>query len=223
MKATPDPDTEARFVPDPPDPITPLVESWPAGTSLHTCYEVRPDGAGAGFWAPPPGAPPRTYRFSDFGAPYVPVLYAGESQETAVAETILRNAVTGGRITRAEYARRALARLTPTRDLRLASLRGPGLAALGVTARYLTDTEPFTQVYQRTVRWAEKIHTQHPDLDGLIWMSRPRNTEACLLLFGDRFDDGDLVIENASRVFALAADRDWLAEVCDQIRVTLTA
>ena len=40
--------------------------------------------------------------------------------------------------------------------------------------------------YLATARWAETIHHQHPDTDGLVWMSRQRDHDHALMRFGDR-------------------------------------
>lgn len=226
-----DPAAEAARVPDPPDPIDPLVEVWPAGQILHTCYDIRHS---PGFYAPD-DKHRRTYRFSDFGTPIVPTLYAGATEQTAVMETILGKAVAGATLPRPMYANRALATITPARDLNLAMLRGVGLPALGISARQLTDTEPLDVVYKRTVAWAKAIHayqrtvTLHTaptivaeqGLDGMIWMSRPDNANASLILFGDRVRTQDLHILGPTRAFAATPDRDWLADLCAQMRVTL--
>ena len=40
--------------------------------------------------------------------------------------------------------------------------------------------------YLATAHWAETIHHQHPDTDGLVWMSRQRDRDHALMRFGDR-------------------------------------
>lgn len=40
--------------------------------------------------------------------------------------------------------------------------------------------------YPLTARWAEALHHQCADADGLLWMSRQRDRDHALLLFGDR-------------------------------------
>lgn len=212
-----DPDAEAARVPTPIRPLSPLTETWDAGKTLHTCHQsVYP----AGFFAPTAGAARRVFRFSDFGDPTVPTLYLGETEETAVAETILRLALSGSTIQRAEYANRSLSAVTLTRDLRLAMLHSKGLTAVGAVARDLTDTEVLDAVYQRTVVWGEAIY-EDTDLDGIVWMSRPDNMHRAVMLFGDRVSDEDIDIAQSTRIFAEPADRDWLAELCREMGITL--
>ena len=40
--------------------------------------------------------------------------------------------------------------------------------------------------YLDTARWAEAIHRQFADVDGLLWMSRQRDRDEAVMLFGDR-------------------------------------
>jgi hypothetical protein len=40
--------------------------------------------------------------------------------------------------------------------------------------------------YPDTARWAEALHHQFADVDGLVWMSRQRDRDQALVLFGDR-------------------------------------
>ena len=48
----------------------------------------------------------------------------------------------------------------------------------------LIASEPID--YLDTARWAEAIHHQFVGVDGLIWMSRQRDRDQALILFGDR-------------------------------------
>jgi hypothetical protein len=40
--------------------------------------------------------------------------------------------------------------------------------------------------YLDTALWAQALHRQFPDVDGLLWMSRQRDRDHALVLFGDR-------------------------------------
>ena len=42
------------------------------------------------------------------------------------------------------------------------------------------------RAYMKTARWAEALHRQFKDVDGLMWMSRQRDRDRALVLFGDR-------------------------------------
>ena len=72
----------------------------------------------------------------------------------------------------------------------LADLGSKALRKLGVQRRQLIDTEK--DQYPLTRQWAEAIHAQHPDVQGLCWVSRQDDGAKALVLFGDRLGDGNL-------------------------------
>ena len=69
-------------------------------------------------------------------------------------------------------------------NLRLANLTTDGLHRLKAPKAELIASAAVD--YLATARWAEAIHHQHPDVDGLFWMSRQRDRDHALMLFGDR-------------------------------------
>ena len=56
--------------------------------------------------------------------------------------------------------------------------------SLKVTKTELIASAPID--YPATARWAAAIHHQFADVDGMVWMSRQRDRDQALLLFGDR-------------------------------------
>ena len=72
----------------------------------------------------------------------------------------------------------------PRRDLKLVDLTSEGLHRLKVPKEELIASP--ARDYPFTARWAEALHRQCPDADGLLWMSRQRDRDQALLLFGDR-------------------------------------
>ncbi|MFD0046999.1 RES family NAD+ phosphorylase [Pseudarthrobacter scleromae] len=165
-----------------------------------------------------PGKGDRT-RFAFFGDPTVPVLYAAESEEAAVCESILHDVPSGpGAVLYESFADRVCAPLAPTRDLSLVSLMGDGLFKLGTQARYVTGT--MASQYTRTVRWAEAVH--EAGFDGLVWMSNRRNTDRAFVFFGDRVEAGDLVaLPGTGRIFAAGAGFDWLADYLTSLKIEI--
>jgi len=202
-------------VPEPPSEVDPLIEVWESGKVLHRSY---PEKFKVNAFNP---GPRRTTRFSFFGDPPVPVLYAGEDEQTAVAETLLHDLDgPAPRLVRADYIDRRSGAVAPKRDLRLAQLHSGGLYALRLEPNQLTDTHPYW--YEKTVLWVEAIH-RCTDVDGLVWMSRRWNTRKAVMLFGDRVDEDDLVpLPTASRNFALPDDFEWLATLCHELRIEIT-
>lgn len=211
-----------------PDPAThlaaagvawPDTETWPAGRPLYRCHETRYP---ANAMHPGPG-PDR--RWSFFDDPPVPVWYAGQSPETALAETLLHDYGpdhTHLELVPSDYTSRAVTPITPQRDLTLLSLRGPGLLRLRLNARHLTDTGP--EQYPQTIAWAQQFHDQIPGIDGLIWMSRPWNTQASVVLFGTRVAETDLRPDDFYTNYLDDLSQpgrgfDWLAACCEAVGV----
>lgn len=84
------------------------------------------------------------------------------------------------------------------RDLTLADLSNIALRRLGVQRKQLIDTEK--DLYPATRRWAEAIHTQHPLIQGLSWISRQDDSARAVMLFGDRLPKGTLQQIASSRI-----------------------
>jgi hypothetical protein len=196
----------------PPNPFAPLVVDWDV-----PLYRVHSNRRQPGEFNPGIGS---ATRWAFFGEPVVPVLYAAETQEAAVAESILHDVpLVGGRVSPESYLDRVMSRLTPTRPLRLAQFAAGGLRRLGVRARDLTDTDADT--YVDTVRWAQAVW-QHTDCDGITWMSRHWNTSPAIVLLGDRVRARDLSTDpDFARAFLNIPDIEWLAAICERAGVLL--
>lgn len=157
-------------------------------------------------------------RFAFFGAPIVGVLYAADTEEAAVCESILHDIPPGpGNVLYEQVAKRVCAPLSPTRDLRLASLMGDGLRVLGTEAKHVTAT--LSSKYARTVRWAEEAHGA--GFDGLVWMSNRRNTDRAYVLFGDRVDGFLDSVPSGGRIFAAGDGFDWLSDYLATLRIEI--
>ena len=117
----------------------------------------------------------------------VPYLYGGSSLDCAIFETVFHNVPIDAAdkfVDLDDFANRAHGCLTPRRGLRLANLTTDGLHRLKLPKAELIASAPLD--YLDTARWAEAIHHQYPDVDGLFWMSRQRDRDQALMLFGDR-------------------------------------
>ena len=178
---------ERRVVPPPPDPVDLLTATLSAGASL---YRVHPDRY------PPDAFNPGTHgdrgRFHPLrnaAGRLVPTLYAADSIDGALSETVLHNAFGGDIFLRSRLEGHCLTRIELTRDILVADLRGHGLRRLGLTrARLLDCGAPH---YAETARWAEAIHRSSDSLHGMVWVSRQFDTAAALLAFGDRLHEHD--------------------------------
>lgn len=196
----------------PPRPIDPVTATWTA-----PLYRVHGNRRRPGEFNPGVGPPTR---WAFFGDPLVPVLYAAQSPEAAVAETLLHDVpLVGGRLFPESYLDRVMSRIEPRRPLTLARLAAGGLRRIGVRQGELTDTE--ADRYRETVAWAEAIWRDTP-CDGIEWVSRHWNTSRAVVLFGDRVRERELDVDPGfARAFANPSDLAWLAELCERTRVLL--
>jgi hypothetical protein len=200
----------------PPTPFDPAIGKLPAG---HLLYRVFTATRTPTEFNPGIGASTRFGFFGAPGQPKVPIMYAAETEEAAIAETLLHNVPPdGGELAYDRYSPKALARLEVTRELRLAVLHGMGLRRLKVTAGDVTSSPAST--YPDTVRWAEAAHGI--GADGMVWMSRLCNSAKAYVFFGDRCGGtkGAFAQDPShARIFASAADQMWLIDLCAPLHV----
>ncbi len=198
------------MVTGPPAPFDPAVDTVPAG---HLLYRVLSVARTATDFHPGFGA--RT-RFGFFGDPVVPIMYAADTEDAAIAETLLHDIpAAGGVLSYDQYASKVLVRLAVTRDLRVAVLHGLGLRRLKVTADELTASPAST--YGSTVRWAKAAHGI--GLDGVVWMSSRCNDTKAYVFFGDTCSEAFIQDTTHARIFASPADQLWLIDLCAPLHV----
>ncbi|WP_253074159.1 RES family NAD+ phosphorylase [Pseudomonas brassicacearum] len=109
-----------------------------------------------------------------------------------------------------------------SQPLHLVDLSSVPLRKLGVTRKRLIDTEK--DQYPATRKWAEAIHRQCPDAQGLYWVSRQDDSARAVVLFGDRIPDGALHPQGASR--SLTGDSnvfDVVLNLAERIGVIIIA
>lgn len=202
MSAAPTPPTRPLIVK--------ITETLQLGTSLWRAHHESRDANA--FW---PGTPGET-RFASIvdssGIP-IPVLYAGDSSECAVFESVFHDLpATGARsadLRRLEN--RMLTRLELQTSVVLADLTKRGLPSLGMTRTELIESEAIH--YQATAAWAEAIHNDNPGIQGLYWISRQNDRVAAAMLFGDRVDPDD--VAPSRETYALSHGRG-LREVLEK-------
>lgn len=196
----------------PPQPFTAQGDPIAAGTAF---YRVHSSAHATTAFNPGFGSPTR---FAFFGDPPVGVLYSAAAEDAAIAESLLHAMPpTGGVLTYPQYADAVMGRFTVARPLRLAKLRGLGLAALGVVATDVTDTG--ADQYPRTVRWAEAAH--RAGFDGVSWTSRRCNDAQSIVLFADRCQGAVAPDAGYARMFRNPADLDWLIDMCRPLHVAV--
>ncbi|MDR2208736.1 MAG: RES family NAD+ phosphorylase [Azoarcus sp.] len=171
-------------------PLDPLLDEWPAGQPIHTIYSTNHAPGDFNLGLDSSGNPRSPTRFApirDEHGRVVPYLYGGSSYDCAIFETIFHNIPIDAPykfIDLNDFSSRGYARLIPQRTLRLVDLTTEGLHRLKVPKEELIASLP--RDYPETARWAEALHRQCRKIDGLIWMSRQRDRDRALVLFGDR-------------------------------------
>lgn len=177
------PDPPAQFVP-------PNVVEWTADRLLHRIHDRQFVG---NVFNPCRGSPTRFAPIRDTHGRCIPSLYAADTVEAAIYETILHDVplhAVRKSVPRSVLDTRRHTILLPRRELRLASLRAPDLRKWGIDRKRLIGGLP-TQ-YARTALWAKAVHDRFEEIDGLVWTSNLCDPDAALLLFGDRATAADL-------------------------------
>lgn len=141
------------------------------------------------------GAPTRFAPIRDAAGNCIPSLYAADTMEAAIYETIFHDVpvqADPGTVPKTLVQSRAHSRLEVLRDLRLASLRGPDLRRWGIDRNSLIAASP--TLYAETARWACAIYRQFPEVEGLVWTSNRCDPDTAYLFFGGRVASGDFGI-----------------------------
>jgi RES domain len=194
----------------PPNPFNPAIETLPKD---HRLYRVFTNTRPPTEFNPGIGA---ATRFGFFGKPVVPIMYAADTEEAAIAETLLHDIpVEGGNLLWDNYSRKALALLEVTSELRLAVLHGMKLRQLGVGPQDVTSSPASS--YPETVKWAEAAHGC--GVDGMVWMSRLCNNAKAYVFFGDRCAGAFAQDTSHARIFASPADQTWLIDFCAPLHI----
>ena len=122
------------------------------------------------------------------------MLYGASDVDGALRETVCHNLPLHGseHVSLTQLLHRVLVALAPTRDLQLVDLTSDGLRRLELTRPQLIDSDE--RSYQATAAWAKALHDHPRNVDGLMWVSRQRDTSLALVLFGDRVKKSELTV-----------------------------
>ena len=164
--------------------------TWAAGTPWH---RIHASVFAPTAFNPCQGRPTRFAPLRDAAGTCVPTLYAASTFDAACYETLFHDVGQSGRfktIPLSDVEERDASVIAPRRDLKLAALFAPELVQWQLSRADLIGTS--AAQYLQTVRWAEAIHAQFPDLDGLVWTSNRCDPDLACLLFGDRVGEADL-------------------------------
>ncbi|MGF1525605.1 MAG: RES family NAD+ phosphorylase [Candidatus Competibacterales bacterium] len=138
------------------------------------------------------GGPKRFAPIEDSNGACIPSLYAGETLEAAIYETVFHDIPAKAKrktVPKFHITSRAHGQLEVLRDLKLASLRALDLKKWLLRKNELIATSP--KLYSQTAKWAAAIHHQFTDIEGLIWTSNQCDPDAAYLFFGDRVNEID--------------------------------
>jgi hypothetical protein len=182
---------------------------WPKGQIIH---RVHLDQHEAAHFNPGVKGNARFSPIKDTSDSNIPTLYGGSTFECAAMETVFHDVPFAAGLKtydKAKLAGQVASEVVPMRDLRLVDLSSTALRKLGVERSQLIDTEK--NRYPQTRVWAEAIHAQCPDIDGLCWVSRQDDRARALILFGDRMTEADLAPSGSS--ISIANDADAYLEL----------
>ena len=186
-------DKASASLPSPPAELdAPNAVELVQGALLHRIHSGSLLGTA---FNPCEGSPTRFAPIHDEHGSCVPSLYAGDTLEAAIYETVFHDVPLNARrktVPISAVADRKHSILLVGRTLRLASLRAPDLLKWGVGRDALIGAPPTS--YARTALWAKAIHDHFDGIDGLIWTSKLCDPDSAVLLYGDRVAVGDLEV-----------------------------
>lgn len=155
-----------------------------AGATFVRIHQLK-DGP---LWFGPALGKRPTYRF-DAPAGEYRTLYAAERLEGAFAETVLRRA---RRIVARDYVEaRQWSVISCSRDLKLVKLFDEGLLRHGVTADICAGDD-----YGLSQAFANLLHNQYAEVDGIAYRARHNNGEKCYALFDRVLEASLTVVDN---------------------------
>lgn len=131
-----------------------------------------------------------------------PFIYAGESIEVAIAETLLRDLpfdATGVlQLPLVKVRGRRISAVATTLSCALVSLRSASDLAAVSQDPWLTTCDP--SFYAQSRHWAHWIRRQAPTAAGYVWMSRREPTQRAFIFFGDRLPSGAIASVSDARL-----------------------
>jgi hypothetical protein len=185
-------------IPVPPAGLDKLVlrTSWPKADLIH---RIHPDRFLGDQFNPGPNGNARFSPILDAKGNQIPTIYGGTTFDCAAMETVFHDVpIAPGLKTHAKRLLKAhhYSQVLPSADLVLADLTNTALRNLGIKRGELIESEK--NVYPHTRAWAEAIHAQCPDVQGLYWVSRQDDRWAAIILFGDRLGLKPLTLQAPS-------------------------
>jgi hypothetical protein len=156
--------------PVPPDKLHTTLTSLAKGEILHRVHQSKYQ---ADQFNPGAHGNARFSPIQDEQAKPIPTLYAGTTMACALMETVFHDVPhTAGfkSFDKVKLVEQVHSTVMVERELQLVDLASVPLRKLGVTRKQLIDTEK--DQYPATRKWAEALHRQCPQAQGLSWVSR---------------------------------------------------
>ncbi len=138
------------------------------------------------------------------------VCYAALTLHGAFAETLLRQ-VGATLVPRASIDQRSITHLSVLADLRLVTVHGAGLVALGATAAVSSGA------YDVSQHWSRALHSHPAAADGILYRCTHDNDKIAVALF-----DGARDRLQTAQTAPLGLDRHRLGGLLDRYRVGLS-
>lgn len=216
-------DSKPRSIPTPPANLDALVKrvTWPATQSLH---RIHRDEFRADEFNPGPNGNARFSPIVEANGKSIATIYGGATFECAAMETVFHDVPHAPglkTVAKRKLKQHRHSRLVPSADIALADLGSTALRKLGIPRVDLIDSGK--DIYPQTRQWAEAIHAQCADVQGLSWVSRQDDGARAIILFRDRLPDDALTIVGTS--VDIVTDSDTYAaliELAETIGVKIT-
>lgn len=130
----------------------------------------------------------------------IPTLYGGSSFACAAMESVFHDVPYAPGLKTLDKAKlhgQVHSQLEALEELLLADFSSRALRKFGVARSQLIDTEK--DQYPVTRQWAEAVHRDCPEAQGICWTSRQDDGALALIVFGDRLEERMLKQSAASR------------------------
>lgn len=176
----------AIVIPTPPTKLAKLIRTtaWPKTRIIHRIHEDQFRGDE---FNPGPDGNARFSPICDAKGKSIPTIYGGETFDCAAMESVFHDvpfAPGFKSVAKRKLKGHHYSQVLSKADLVLVDLSTTALRNLGIKRGELIETEK--DIYPQTRKWAEAIHAQCPDVQGLCWVSRQDDRSLAIVLFGDR-------------------------------------
>lgn len=201
------------------EPLNITLETLEAGTALH---RVHKEEYAADQFNPGVRGNARFSPIKDEKGDAVPTMYAGETVDCALMETIFHDVPhTPGLKTlgKRKLNGQVHSILTVQKDICVASLTSIPLRRMGIRKSDLIETEK--DRYPETREVAESIRNQHPDVQGLVWVSKQDDKALAYVLFGDRISKGVITQSSSGADLLEAPTFNQVLDLADRLDVLI--